>query len=233
MGKKNRKNTGTYILAGVVIAAVIGAVYFLFKDTFIELFTLLRSGDQQALMAYLNSKDEFTGMLTIFALSILQVLTIFFPAMAIQVASGLIYGWWKAFIACHLGFVVGNLLVFRFARHFQNLVQSTINIDSKSGWVLEKINHTRPEFVFALTYMIPGIPNGIVPYIAARTNIRFTHFAATVAVACFLSILSNCCIGHFLIRGQYVFVVLAFAFQLSVLGLTIWKKDWFLKKGHK
>lgn len=221
------------ILAVCIVCLVLGIAYYMLKDTCLELLELLKLHDKQALMDYLNSKDEVSGMISIFFLSVLQVITIFFPAMFIQFVSGLIYGWWKAFIACHLGFVVGNLLVFRFARHFHKFVQNNLNFDSKSNWILDKINSTKPEFVFALTYMIPGIPNGIVPYIAAKSDIRFTKYAMTVALACMMSILSNCWIGHFLIRGEYIFVVLSFTFQISMIGLVIWKKEWFLKKGKK
>ena len=213
--------------------AVLGILYYIFKDTFTELLELLKLHDQQALMDYLNSKDEIAGMTSVLVLSILQVITIFFPAMFIQVVAGLIYGWWKAFIACHIGFVVGNLIVFRFARHFHNFIQNNFNLEGKSNSILEKINSTKPEFVFAITYMIPGIPNGIVPYIASKADIRFVNYAFTVAISCFLSILSNCLIGHFLIRGEYVYVVIAFVFQLAVLGISIWKKDWFLNLGKK
>jgi uncharacterized membrane protein YdjX (TVP38/TMEM64 family) len=92
--------------------------------------------------------------------------------MVIQITGALIYGWWKSFLICWLGFTAGNALSLH---HGKDLRQEHSDCDryreGKSTWLMSKINNGNPVLVIAVACMIPGIPNGIIPYIAARSRI--------------------------------------------------------------
>ncbi len=231
---KNEKNKYVVLLALVaILALIVFLIYHFFGDFFITILRILKHGDDQELQAFLNSQNELAGMFSVGLLCILQVASIFFPGMVIHIASGLVYGWWKAFLACYIGFVSGNVLVFFFARKFGNLMQNVLNIDKKAGWITSKINSTKPSFIFALACMIPGIPNGIIPYLAARTDIRVYQYAIAVACSCWIQILCNCFFGHFLIRGEYGFMIVSISLEITIILLAIWKRNWFLGKGQR
>lgn len=225
------KKIGLLAAAVLVLILIVFLIIHFFGDSFATLWHLLKNGDQDELQAYLNSQNEASGLLSVFLLNVLQVISIFFPGMIIHVVAGVIYGWWKAFIACYLGFVFGNVLVFYFARRFSSVISSIMNLEKKQSWITEKINSTKPGFVFALACMIPGIPNGFIPYFASRTDIRTYQYAESVAVSSWIQILSNCVIGHFLIRGEYFYMVMSILIQIAIILIAIWKRDWFLGKG--
>jgi len=236
MGKMNKKKLSkiwpVIAIIGVMVLTI-WLIYHFFGDFFATLFTILRNGDQAELTAYLNSQNEASGLLSIFLLTILQVVSIFFPGMVIHIVAGVIYGWWKAFLACYAGFVAGNVLVFIFARKFGSALQSAFNVEKRAGLITSKINSTKPAFIFALACMIPGIPNGFIPYFAARTDIRAGQYAMAVAVSSWIQILCNCFAGHFLIRGEYFYMVMAIILQIVIILIAIWKRDWFLGKGRR
>jgi uncharacterized membrane protein YdjX (TVP38/TMEM64 family) len=227
------KKIGLMGLIVLILILVVFLIIHFFGDNFATLWQLLKNGDEDELQAYLNSQDEVSGLLSVYILTILQVVSIFFPGMIIQVVAGVIYGWWKAFLACYAGFVTGNVLVFYFARRFSNVIQNIMSMEKKNSWITEKINSTKPGFVFALACMIPGIPNGFIPYFASRTDIRTYQYAESVAVSSWIQILSNCVIGHFLIRGEYFYMVISIVLQVAIILLAIWKRDWFLGKGKR
>ena len=108
MGKMNKKKLSkiwpVIAIIGVMVLTI-WLIYHFFGDFFATLFTILRNGDQAELTAYRNSQNEASGLLSIFLLTIRQVVSIFFPGMVIHIVAGVIYGWWKAFLACYAGFV--------------------------------------------------------------------------------------------------------------------------------
>lgn len=235
MKSKLRKVKKAVVIGAICIFVGLIAVlvYQFFHGTVKEMIVLLEHGNKDELFAYLQSQNEIEGLFSIFVLTILQVISIFFPGMIIHVVAGVIYGWWKAFIACYVGFLFANGIVFYLARRFSWLMQSVLNLEKKDSWIMLQINKTKPSFVFALACMIPGIPNGLIPYIASRSDIRLLTYLKAVCVSCWMQILSNCIIGHFLIRGEYTYMFISFVVQLCIILLALYKRDWFLMQGKK
>lgn len=219
------------VAVGFVILGILA--YIAFKDTFHDLpylFKLLREGKPEKIETFLAKQGRWKGLLVIYFFSIIQVVSIIIPGMAIQVAAGVIYGWWEAFIVCYLGFVTGNCLVFLFARRIGSGFTDHFVAKQKDSWLMSKINSTKPEFVFGMACLIPGIPNGIIPYIAATSKIRAVGYAAAVATTSWLQIVLNCMAGAFLMSGEYLFMILSFAAQIALIAIMIWKRNWFLDR---
>lgn len=223
-----------YIFYGT-ITILVGLLLFLLIRMIVEfagqLIVVLEKNDREALMNFLSEQSEFSGLLTLYFMSILQVASIVLPGMLVQVSGALVYGWWKSFIACWLGFVSGNVIVFIAARIMGRSVTDALNLDLKGGWLVRTMNRKNPAFVTALACMIPGIPNGIIPYIAARSKLYVSEFAKSVALSCWLQILLNCIAGHFLVRGQYIFTIFAFLLQIVILFVLTKNRDKILNAG--
>lgn len=219
------------VAAGLVILAILA--WIAFGDTFRDLphlLKVLRKGNAEEVEAFLQEQGRWKGLLVIFFFSIIQVISIIIPGMAIQIAAGVIYGWFEAFIACYLGFVTGNCLVFMFARRIGGGIGNKLMKRQKDSWLMGKINSTKPEFVFGMACLIPGIPNGIIPYIAATSKIRTIGYALAVAATSWLQIVLNCLAGQFLISGEYLFMILSFAAQIALILIMLWKRNWFLDR---
>ncbi len=231
MPKINRKTLYLILIALIVLTGVI--CWFMFKDVLVEMITLIRNGDEQQLSAFLAGQSMFTGLAALFLVSILQVVSIVLPGPVFQVAGAVIFGWWRSFLVCWAGFVCGNGLVFFLARFFGRSLTEALGLEQKNGWLLNKMNSADPRFVTALACMIPGIPNGIIPYVAQRCDMRLYSFVFAIAASSWINILLNCIAGHFLARGEYMFTFIAFALQLVILAIVALNKDRILGTDKK
>ncbi len=214
------------LVAGFAVILLI--VWHFFGDEVMTILKLLQAGDEEAMEAYLSGQGMWKGYALVFFMSVLQVVSIFVPGLIIQVSAGVIYGWLKAFVLTYFGFVFGNVMVFYLARKLGRQVMDILEIDKRGGWLTDKINNYSPVFVLALAYLVPGIPNGFVPYFASRLDIRGKWFAAAVSMSSWIQILCNCVAGHYLIRGDTLAVVLAFGIQIALIILITYKRDFFL-----
>ena len=231
MRKINRKTLYLILIALIVLTGVI--CWYMFKDVLVEMIALIRNGDEQQLSAFLAGQSLFTGLAALFLVSILQVVSIVLPGPVFQVAGAVIFGWWRSFLVCWTGFVCGNGLVFFLARFFGRSLTEALGLEQKNGWLLNKMNSADPRFVTALACMIPGIPNGIIPYVAQRCDMRLYSFVFAIAASSWINILLNCIAGHFLARGEYMFTFIAFGLQLVILAVVALNKEKILGTDKK
>ena len=221
--KINRKWAVFIVVCVILITAYL--IYVFFGDFFAQLYELIKTGDQEQIAAYLNSQSQWGGMVALFFCSILQVVSIVIPGMVIQITGALIYGWWKSFLICWIGFTAGNAFVFIMARIFGKSIEIATEKEPKSTWLMSKINNGNPVLVIAVACMIPGIPNGIIPYIAARARITLQQFVRAVFESSSVQILMNCVIGHFLIRGEWVWMFVMIAAEALMIYIVIKYRD--------
>ena len=100
---KKVKQIGKNTLILLMICVVVFMAYIVYKtfgNQIVELFHLLEHGDQEELKAYLEAQSTIGGFVVLWVICVMQVVSIVFPSMVIQVAGALIYGWWKSFIVC-------------------------------------------------------------------------------------------------------------------------------------
>ena len=212
----------------VILVAVL--IWIAFGNKIPGLIPLLREGDSQKIADYLAQETGIRGIIAVMLLQGIQVVSIVMPGMAIQVAAGLMYGWLEGFIVCYAGFVISNVLVFAFARRMGSDRLRTVSMGRRTQWFIEKFQAAPPMFMVGIANLIPAIPNGVIPYIAAKTKITTRDFALAVASTSWLQILTSCMAGQFIIRGDWLFTFLAIAFQCLIIGIAIWKKDWIQSK---
>ncbi len=214
----------------VLIAALI---WVAFGSKIPGLIPLLREGDGEKIAAYLAQETGIKGMIAVMILQGVQVASVVLPGMAIQVAAGLLYGWPIGTVLCYIGFVVANWLVFAFARRVGSDKLRTVSMGKWSQWFMEKLQSTPPMFMVAIANMVPAIPNGIIPYIAAKTKITTKEYVLSVASVCWIQIMTSCMAGQFIIRGQWLFTAIAIAVQCLVIVLALWQKDWIISTFDK
>lgn len=233
---RKRHKWEKFLVIGV-LALVIVLIFMLawkfFGPKFSTIIEMMKRGDEEEIGTYLRSQGEWKGLLSIFVMTVLQVISIFIPGIAVQVAAGMCFGWWKAFIMTYTGFIFGHGLVFYAARRLGNRLYEILELDKKDNPLEAKVNHYSPTFVLMLAYLIPGIPNGFIPYFASRLDIRAYSFLEAVAGASWIQVLLNCIAGHFLVRGDILFMILSFALQIVVILLIYFNRNFFLEMGAK
>ena len=212
----------------VIVVAVL--VWFAFGDKIPGLIPLLKEGDSQKIADYLSQETGVKGVIAVILLQAVQIASIVMPGMAIQVAAGIIYGWLEGFLMCYIGFVLSNLAVFLFARRMGSDRIRNVSMGKTSQWLMEKLRGTRPKFMVVIANMVPLIPNGIIPYLAAKTDITAADYVKAVAMGSWLQILLSCLAGQFIIKGQWLYTVLTVIFQFIVVVIILWKREWFLSR---
>lgn len=140
---KKTKLIRSCVMALFVLVALL-LVYLVVKQTMPDIIPLLRSGDEQALEAYLSRDMSFTGILYMALLQMVQVWSIVISGVIVNVAAGVVYGVWRAFAIC----LISLRLHMESALHFT------------SGWGSISINSCR---IPALTNLISSQSPSIRP----------------------------------------------------------------------
>ncbi len=192
----------------VLFSGMAAILYLFFREFMPDLLPLLRRGDEQDIENYIRSFGSFQGMLVAALLQSLQVLTIVFPALAVQVAAGILFGWWKGTLVCLLSFSLTNFGVFYAARRLNSRFGAFFQESEKSGKAKLRFiaESDCPEYMILLAYMMPFLPNGFIPYVAARTQVSTKRFLIAMTVGSAPSILFFCAIGNRLLQQDFWFV---------------------------
>lgn len=203
-----RRSTFLRVLTLAAILGGIVLILVLALDAILPGFAnVLETGDQTQIETYIRSFGSFWGVALAFLLQFIQILSIFFPGGPIQIAIGIVFGTLAGFFICHAGYVLANLFVFFSARRLGNrLDQLFSGGKTKSLRFIAEAKH--PSFVVALSCLMPFLPNGLVPYIAARTKITTKQFFFSVLFGSAPTLLMLCAIGNRILLGDYWTVVL-------------------------
>lgn len=231
--KKLKKST-IIISVTTVILLVALLLYKAFGTQVMEIVSMLQRGDRDEIMGYLASQDSVSGYFYLFLLSLIQIVSVFLPCLVVQVAGALIFGWWKAFLSCWAGFVAGNMVVFIGMRMFGKGISFAFEKTMfKDNWLIRKLNSNNPVFAVVMACMIPGIPNGIIPYIAANTAISTKDFFYAITFSSWIQVVLNCIAGGFLAQGKFLLVLLAFGIEFVIIYFFGRYKDEILERFGK
>ena len=215
------------IRAGFILlcaAVLIGLVYLAFGQAAPELLPLLKSGDEEQIAAYLGKQNRVSGILSTALLAFLQPVSIILPGAPIQIAAGVVYGTLKGFLICHIAYVLSNLVVFYLARVLGQKMDRYVSRFSGKIDFLQKTQY--PAYMTAMACLIPVVPNGIIPYAAARTRMRFHEFLIAVELGSLFPILVMCAIGKRILHGEYFYAAALLGFCLVVvIVLTLLRRQ--------
>lgn len=202
----------------ISVMLIIAIAYPVLKVVVPDIINIVKNNDIEQLEKYIDAFGVF-GIIFAVVIQVLQVISIIIPAPLIWVAVGASFGIFQGMVLCCAGMVIGNGLVFAFARKFK-WAGSSKKENKQSKNLLSKIKN--PDVALFFMYMLPGVPNGIVPYIYANMDISLTKFMCIIGVASVPSILMSTCIGQLLLSGKYILALITavgLAFAVCVLML--------------
>ena len=220
-----------YIIIPLVIIGLI-LIYFAYGKQLPQVLEIFKSNHSEELIEnYLSMLPIEVGLICLGLLQMAQVITIVFPGAAIKMAGGMIYGAVPSFLVCHTFFVGTNVGLFYLAR--KQIIPTEKLFENKKGAtkVSEWINSSSPAFMSMLAYMMQGLPNGFVPYIAAKTDITLLRFGISVYLGSLPQIFLMCIIGHKLLKGDYfasiimvvatlIVIVLLYIFRFKIINFV-------------
>ena len=211
------------ILFALIFVLAIFLVYEAIASQFPELWRAFTSGDEQSLEAFLSDSDRYTGLIFLALLQFVQVISIMIPSAPIQIAGGMVYGAFRAYLICQITYVLANVAVFSAVRRFSGL--SELLGDSDHGGVqkaMKFINQGDPFVTIMLLCLIPLIPNGSIPYAASQMNLKTRSFALAVFTGSVYPIVSMVLAGKFLVSGDYIVSILLTVANIIVV-LIVYK----------
>ena len=189
---------------------------------------IANAGDETQVVNYIESYGV-KGVPILLGLEALQIIVAFIPEAAVNVLSGLCYGvWWGALISI-AGILLGNVLVFAALRQLKNLFAPLFKKKRRREGDLtpEAVSRLkRPELIAFFLFLIPCIPNGIVPYVFAQTKIPLPRYLLAVAAGLVPSTFLCTFLGDRLADGHYTaaIVIAAVFLVVTVVALVFRKK---------
>lgn len=145
------------------------------------------------------------GPLAYIGLQILQTVVAPIPGNVVGAIGGLLFGWW-GILWTTIGATIGATLVFWISRRFgRNLVEKVIKKESldKFDFVIGK----RASIILFLIFLIPGLPDDIVCYVAGLTDVPIKKLIVIFALGRLPSVVGNNIIGTGLSEGNIGLVV--------------------------
>ena len=151
---------------------------FEFRDDFINVFYWF--GSLEAITASMEHAGIW-GPIVLFILFVLQVFLAFIPGQALMIACGYLYGFWGGFMISWVSLVVGGEIAYLLARHYgRPFAEKWIAPSVLERW--NKAAAGQGVAFFALSLVMPLVPNDAMCYVAGLGTIRRTHFSIANAL---------------------------------------------------
>lgn len=209
------------LLIALIVVIALNAILPGFLD-------VLERGNQTEIEQYIRSFGSIRGVMLAFLLQFIQILSIFFPGGPIQIAIGIVFGTLAGFVICHMGYVLANVVVFYSARKLGNRLDQLFAGSNRTKRLKFISEAKHPGYVVALSCLMPFLPNGLVPYIAARTKITTLQFLISVYFGSIPTLLVLCAIGNKILLGDYLKVaLLCVLLVVGVLLLYLYRRKLF------
>lgn len=116
------------------------------------------------------------GPIFLFILFVLQVFLAFIPGQALMIASGYLYGFWGGFLLSWLSLVLGGEIAYLLARNYgRPFAEKWIAPSVLERW--NKAAEGQGIVFFAVSLVMPLVPNDAMCYIAGLGTIRRIRFS--------------------------------------------------------
>ena len=224
---KHPKLVKALIFIGM-IALVVLIIYVGMRVAFPSLWTAIKSGNHEDLEAFLKQGKSWKTLLVLAILQYVQIISIVLPSPPIHIAGGMVAGTLHAFATCMISYCLANLTVFAAARKLHGKLENFgVGSDGKGNKLDEWLSTGEPWIVVVLACMIPFIPNGLIPYAAAQTNLKAGKFTWSVFVGGFVPMLLLCAIGSNIMQADYPFILLLVSIDIICMWEVYNHKDKF------
>lgn len=180
-------------LIGIILLITGLITIFEFRENFINMLSWF--GNLEAITVSMEHAGIW-GPVVLFILFVLQVFLAFIPGQALMIACGYLYGFWGGFLLSWLSLVVGGEIAYLLARKYGRPFAEKWIAPS----VLERWNSAAAGqgiTFFAVSLVMPLVPNDAMCYVAGLGTIRRLHFSIANALGRGLACLVTSAAGAF------------------------------------
>ena len=216
----------TIILRILIIAAMLAVagacvyMYIHFGKSAIELVK-----DTERFKAWIEGFGVW-GIIVFVAIRILQTVVKFIPTEPIEIAAGLVWGWFGGLMLCLLGNIIGSVIILILTRRIGIRILRIFRLENKlqsMRFLQDREKRNRLLFIF---YLVPGTPKDTMTYFVGLTDMNRIEFMILSSIARIPAIVSSTICGAYLGANNFkvaaiVFIVTAL---LSIPGAILYKK---------
>lgn len=163
------------------------------------------------------------GPLAFIALQILQTVVAPIPSNVVSIIGGSLFGWW-GILWTTIGSTIGASIVFYISRRFgRKLVEKLVKPETlkKVDFIIGK----RAGLMIFLVFLLPGLPDDIVCYIAGLTDVPLRRLVAIFAIGRLPAVIANNYIGLGLSGGADVKIVGAVSIVIVLIVAIFYKQQ--------
>ena len=220
-----KKQTFLTVLIVVVIVSLIAVMI-------VNLLPLVReviaSTGNESIMVDTFNEYGLTGIPILIGMQALIIVIAVIPAEAVQILTGLCFGAYRGALINLTGSVLGNACVFIAMRQMRTLIAPLFKGKTKPRKFIsiEQLRRIkRPELVAFSFFLLPGIPNGFVPYLFAATEIKFHKYIIAVVAGSIPATFLLTYLGERVSAHNYTAaVIIAIAALIIVVVVLLFRK---------
>ena len=216
----------TILLRILIVAAFLAAIgvclylYLHFGKSAIELIK-----DTERFRAWIDGFGVW-GVIVFLAIRIVQTIFKFIPTEPIEIAAGLVWGWFGGLMLCLLGNMIGSVIILIVTRRIGTRILRLFRLEKKMQsmrFLQDREKRNRLLFIF---YLVPGTPKDTMTYFVGLTDMNMVEFMIISSIARIPAIVSSTICGAYLGENNFkvaatVFIVTAL---LSIPGAILYKK---------
>jgi uncharacterized membrane protein YdjX (TVP38/TMEM64 family) len=168
-------------------------VLFRFREGILHMLSWF--GSLEAITSSMESAGLWAPIV-LFILFVLQVFLAFIPGQALMIACGYLYGFWGGFLLSWLSLVIGGEIAYMLARHYgRPFAEKWIASSVLERWY--KAAAGQGIAFFAISLVMPLVPNDAMCYIAGLGTIRRLHFSIANALGRGMACLVTSAVGAY------------------------------------
>ena len=188
----------------LLLMFIVGVPVFLYFKYGADVFS---KDSAQRLIEYLKANRN-TAFLLIILIQMIQVIVCILPGQPIQFASSYMFGVIPALILSLIGAVLGTTVTFFISkilgRDMINLLFDKDKVDDYH----KKLNSGKGIALAGLIYLIPGVPNDLLSYVAGISDMKFRPFIIVSSIARIPGMLGSLLLGAFVESRNYAAIVI-------------------------
>ena len=160
-------------LIGILLLTMVLIALFRFREPILRILSWF--GSLEAITTSMEHAGIW-GPIVLFILFVLQVFLAFIPGQALMIACGYLYGFWGGFLISWLSLVVGGEIAYLLARNYgRPFAEKWIASSVLERW--NKAAEGQGITFFAMSLVMPFVPNDAMCYVAGLGTIRRIHFS--------------------------------------------------------
>jgi len=229
------KDRITLIIVLTILVITLGLAIYLINDL-IPLFREVMDNTNNESIAIADVEHYGAdGPILLGLLQMIQVFSIIIPGPPVTILCGLVLGTWVGGLVSMTGVILGNFTVFYLVRTFRRGKTPFIDKYTKNKFFtsISAYKDQHPRLIIFILYLIPIIPNGVLPYIFANTKIRTRDYLISLVLGTIPGVFLLTFLGQTIADENYTITLIITGIIFTAVGLFLLFKNNLLKHLHQ